>query len=175
MPSGEDVPAEEETMTMEDAGYTDTNPQFSGSLPVIASIIYGMIAAVEAALPVVLMYTVKNLSAVDRNDIYRWAWYFMAWGGVGVYGPITILWPLSYAGLGSVYVTVADILGWVGLILHFSVTFMLGYANSNYYKESSLDYWEIYVEELVYNVSIYIVFYMTKRALMPDYYHFYST
>ena len=154
---------------------SDTDMSFSGNQAVIASILYGFFALCEATIPVLLMYTVKTMDSYVRNDVYKWAWYIMAWGGVGIYGPVSLLWPLSYAGLGETYVKVANVMGWLGLIMHLTVTFMLNFASENYYKEDSLKYWELWVEMYSYNFIIYIVFYMTKRSLLNDYEYFYST
>ena len=165
---------DEDTMAMEEDLPTgaDENDGFG---PVFASFLYGVIASTEAALPLAMILTIKSLDLIDRNDIYKWAWYIMAWGGVGIYGPVAILWPLSYIGLGDLYVSLADILGWLGFLMHLTVSFMFWWAANNYLYEADLSYTWLWVEELAYNFTIYIVFYMSKRSLMNEYYHFYST
>ena len=67
----------------------------------------------------------------------------MVYGGLALYAPITILWPLSYVGspgMSDLYLKVNNALSGLATLLHVVVLLMLWYSSRMYLYETALDY-----------------------------------
>ena len=138
--------------------------------------VYGLIQLTQAGLPVLLYVLYKNsiLSTLQRNTVYKWSWYIMVYGGLAVFGPVALLWPLSYAGnFGETYVAVYDFFSVMGLVLNIAVSLMLWYASRMYLYEGSVSFTVVEYEFVFYMSAVWVVFWMLKLAFKREFYSFY--
>ena len=137
---------------------------------------YGVIALSQAGVPILLYYAFKQavLNKLKRNTAYKWAWYIMLWGGLAVFGPLVILWPFSYLGIGNLYVWAFDTLGVIGILLNLIVPSLFWYACQMYLYESDLKLWTVEAEMYSYVGAVWMVLWVLKLSLRNDFYAYYA-
>ena len=136
---------------------------------------FGTIAITQATLPV-LIYIFSKSSIIDklkRNTTYKWAWWIMVFGGLAVYGPMTMLYPFSYMGIGAFYVKVTQFMSTFNFVYNVIVTLMFYYASRLYLYEPDLKQWHIDVELYSYIGIVWIAFWSIRQAYWLEFEAFY--
>ena len=134
-----------------------------------------MIHITQASLPVLvyLFYKMDVLSKLKRNGTYKWAWYIMMYGGMATYGPMVMLYPFSYMGIGPFYVKVTKAMSGFNFLYNLVVSFMFYYASKLYLYEADLKKWVISVEFYSYTIVVWVIFWMLRQAMWRDFEAFY--
>lgn len=97
----------------------------------------------------------------------------MVFGGMAVYGPMTMLYPFSYMGIGPFYVKVTNAMSGFNFIYNFVVTILLYFSSNLYLYEADLAQWVIDVELYSYIGTVWIVFWMLRTAYYKEFEAFY--
>ena len=144
------------------------------SSPFWASMWYGVIFTTQALLPLILDAAYKSdvLAAQTRNNSSKYAWFVMKWGGLAVYGPSAILWPVTYfssQGVSDLYLKLWNFVDTAGGTLHVIVAFMLFYAQAMYLYDVELSYSVVSLEFYSYFLTIYVLFWLTSEPLLLEF------
>ena len=113
------------------------------------------------------------LSKLKRNNTYRWAWLVMVFGGLAFYGPIVMLYPFSYMGIGAFYVKVTKSLSGFNFLYNMIVSILLYYAGRLWLYEDDLEKWVVQLEFWSYVIIVWVMFWMTRVAYWPEFEAFY--
>ena len=135
-------------------------------MPFVASVIFGIIAVSNAAIPA-LMYAFgksTTLGKLNRNGWYKWAWYFLVWGGIIAHAPQAVLWPFSYMGIGAFYAGITQSLATIQLVHRVLTTLLLNFAWGLYLYEPDLERWVVELEFYLYVFIVWVFFLMLRVA-----------
>ena len=127
-----------------------------------------------------LLYSWVKSDIIDnitRNNAHKYAWQVVRWGGLVVYGPVSVLWPFSFfgsQGVTDLYKKVWAFQGRLGTTLHLVVAVMFWYAMRMYLYEENLSSSTVKLEFYTYFLTIYVFFWYTTQPLLLPFNQFYT-
>ena len=156
----------------------DGTIELADPTPFWAAIWYGIQFIVQAFAPLILYNAFKDdaFENITRNNATIWAWHVLRWGGLALYTPLAVLFPMTYFSQGfiDIYMKIYKFLSGPMSAYHLVTAGMLWYAQRIYLYETAISDPEVTLDFYLYFLVVYVLFWMTSQPMELDFHQFYN-